>query len=50
MEFKIKDKELEVLLNYLAKKPYTEVFNLINLLSNLPKIQESQEETITQED
>jgi len=32
----ITEKEAQVLVNYLAKQPYAEVFNLVNMLVALP--------------
>ena len=34
----------QALLNYLAPKPYVEVFQLINSLQTLPKLEEESEE------
>lgn len=37
MNYTITQQTLEKLLNYLASKPYIEVFNLVNELQNLAK-------------
>lgn len=37
MDYKITKEQLEMIANYLATKPYLEVFQLINLIQNLPK-------------
>ena len=42
--FKIKIEELQVLLNYLQKKPYIETASLIAMLSKLEKIEENKKE------
>lgn len=44
MKIEFKKEEVQAILNYLAQKPYAEVFQLVNLLaSKLPK-EEKQEE------
>lgn len=40
MEFKIEEKQLNVLLNYLATKPYVEVFQIVQMLTTLSQIEE----------
>jgi len=42
--FKIKIEELQVLLNYLQKKPFIETASLIAMLSKLEKIEDKKEE------
>ena len=42
--FKIKIEELQVLLNYLQKKPFIETASLIAMLSKLEKIENKKEE------
>ena len=42
--FKIKIEELQVLLNYLQKKPYIETASLIAMIQKLDKIEENKKE------
>lgn len=39
MDYKITQEQLQTIANYLASKPYSEVFQLIGLISNLEKIE-----------
>tara|TARA_R110000796_G_scaffold137847_2_gene253918 strand:+ start:1130 stop:1282 length:153 start_codon:yes stop_codon:yes gene_type:complete len=36
----ITEQQAQAIVNYLAKKPYAEVFNLMNMLVSLPNAQE----------
>lgn len=38
-EFKINLDQLQELVNYLAKQPYVDVFKLMEICQNLPKIE-----------
>jgi len=38
-KFEIEMKQLNEVLKYLSNKPYIEVFNLVNVLSKLPKVE-----------
>jgi len=42
--FKIKIEELQVLLNYLQKKPFIETASLIAMIQKLDKIEDKKEE------
>ena len=39
--FTITEQQVRQLANYLAKQPYSEVFTLINLLTKLPRVEET---------
>lgn len=38
MKFEITLDQINALLNYLSQRPYAEVYQLISLLSNLPRV------------
>lgn len=38
--YKIPEQTLQAIANYLAKRPYVEVFNLIKTIQNLEKIED----------
>lgn len=40
MEFKIDEKKLSTVLNYLASRPYVEVYQIVNMLSTLDRFDE----------
>lgn len=42
--YKISEEQLKVLLNYLASRPYAEVFQGVQMLQSLEKIQSEQKE------
>tara|TARA_R100001198_G_C5033427_1_gene97862 strand:- start:134 stop:283 length:150 start_codon:yes stop_codon:yes gene_type:complete len=44
MDYKISDKNLNKLIQYLSQKPYSEVFQAIEMLSTLDKIEEPEKE------
>jgi len=44
MNYKISKEILEPLINYLAKKPYIETFQIINALQNLEPIKEEEKD------
>lgn len=39
MEYKIKEDVLQATVNYLAKQPYADVANLLQILLKLPKVE-----------
>ena len=43
MDFKIDDKKLNIILSYLASKPYAEVYQIVSMLSTLDRFDEKVE-------
>ncbi len=44
MKFEITKEQVEIIGNYLVKRPYEEVVHLLNILQSLIKIEEKQKE------
>ncbi len=41
--FQLTVEQLQTLVTYLGKRPYQEVFQILAMLSNLPKVEEKEE-------
>ncbi len=46
MDFKITEQKLSIVLNYLASRPYAEVYQLVSMLSTLDRFDEKIETEI----
>ena len=46
MKFIIEEQDAQSILNYLATKPFQEVFNLIPVLQNLKKVEEESKDVV----